>query len=354
MSPTRPPRDLIAAQGNRVVDVARATFGAEFGALNADPCAVLAAWDAVEFRFVADVAPPPGGTLAGDGTACTVAGSYIESTDPTVRPIIQVARSNATGRRSFTALHELGHHLQRNDLDLAKTLWAETSIALFEDLACDAFAAAVLLPDGLLGTAIGPDGPTAPDLVNLYRRANASRSAVAVRAAQRLPAPGHVLIVESDGTVFFSSAHGLPPLARGRDQSKVDVVARGLASDASRGRGRFLYRDGITGDELFIQTANMGGYLVVVAVTDHAPWEGFALPSAATGPRAGSYECDNEGCGATYVSWEPRCPKCQVPPCTDCGRCNCKTQAAERLCMSCFMVKAAAGFVGDKCADCNN
>ena len=353
MSTTRPPRDRIAAQGTRMVDVARTTFGAQFAALTTDPCAVLGAWSHVDFRFVVDIAPPSGGTLASDGSACSVAGSYIESTDPGIRPIIQVARSNATGRRAFTALHELGHHLQRNDIELAKILWDETSIDLFEDLACDAFAAAVLLPNDLVNTAIGHAGPTASALVDLHQRANASRSAIAVRAAQRLPAPGHVLIVDPDGTVFFSAAHGLPPLARGRDQSEVDVIARGLANGTSRGRGRFFYRDGITGDELFIQTANMGGYLVVVAVTDHAPWEGFALPSADTGPRAGSYECDNDGCGATFVSWEPRCPKCKVPPCTDCGHCNCKTQAAERTCMSCFEVKIAAGFIGDKCADCS-
>ena len=352
--PARPPRDRVEAHGNHIVEIARATFGTQFAELTSDPCGVLDNWNDVDFRLVPETAPPQRDTLAADGTACSVAGAYIESTDPTLRPIIQVARSPVAGRRSFTALHELGHHLQRTNLELAKTLWAETNIALLEDLACDAFAAAVLLPDTLVNAAITAAGPTAPNILDLYALGNASRSAVIVRAAQRLPAPGHVLLLNPDGTVLFSSPHGLPPLAPGRDQSRVDTIARGLRTGSSRGRGRFFYRDGITGDELFIQTANMDGYLLVVAVTDSAPWEGFTLPSKDVGPRAGTYECDNDGCAATYVSWEPRCPRCHVPPCTDCGHCNCKTQAAERTCMTCFEVKAAAGFVGDRCADCND
>jgi hypothetical protein len=151
---------------------------------------------------------------------------------------------------------------------------------------------------------------------------------------------------------FFAAANGLPPLRKGSDQSRVEVVARGLRAGSSRGRGRFSYRDGIAGDELFIQTAPMDGYVVVVAVTDHAPWEGFALPSREAGPRGSSYECSGEGCGATYLSFEPRCPKCQVAPCTECGRCGCTSAGAEQTCTACWLVQPPAGFVGDVCGDC--
>jgi hypothetical protein len=241
--------------------------------------------------------------------------------------------------------------LQRTDIDLAAVLWEQQSLDMFEDLACDAFAATMLLPDRAVDQVIDAKGPTATDVVTLYRRAGASRSAVCVRASQRLPAPGHVLLLNEDGTVFFAAAAGMPPLRKGGDQSRVEVIARGLRSGSSRGRGRFFYRDGIVGDELFMQTADMDGYLVVVAVIDRAPWEKFALPSRDVGPRGSSYECANPACGATYVSYEPRCPRCQVAPCTECGRCACRSALAEKTCTSCWLVRPATGFVGDICGD---
>lgn len=330
-----------------MVRVAREKFGADLEHLREDPCSALAGWDEVVFHYV-DQAPD-----AADGSdPCSVAGAYIEDT-ATGTPVIQVALAASLGRRAFTALHELGHHLQRNVLELLEVTWDQPASDLFEDLACDAFAAEMLLPDDDVSRYIDEKGPTADDIIRLFQASTASRSAVCVRAAQRLPAPGHVLLLTDEGEVFFSSSRDLPPLRRGSDQSTETVIERGLTTGRSRGRGRFAYRDGIRGDELLIQTATFDGdLLLVVAVTDSAPWEGFALPSKDVGPQASSYECSDPACGATYASWEPRCPRCSVPPCTECGRCACTTTAAERTCDTCWMVKPAAGFVGDTCADC--
>jgi hypothetical protein len=340
-----------------MVTEARARFGVDFGGVAADPCRALEAWAEVEFQLV----PQPAVTLGLDGSAgegCSVAGAYIDGDHagvpgvPARRPIVQVAEAATPGRRSFTALHELGHHLQRTDIELAAVLWEQPALDLFEDLACNAFAADVLLPEPAVDQVIGAKGPTAGDVVDLYVRSGASRSTVCVRAAQRLPAPGHVCLLDGDGKVFFSAPHGMPPLRKGSDQSRVDVVARGLNAGSGRGRGRFVYRDGIEGDELFMQAANMDGYLVVVAVTDRAPWEGFALPSREVGPRGSNYECADPACGATYVSFEPRCERCNVAPCTQCGRCSCTVAVTERTCTACWLVKNAAGFEGDVCGDC--
>ncbi|MFE6509223.1 ImmA/IrrE family metallo-endopeptidase [Nocardioides sp. NPDC057767] len=351
----KPPRDLVNKQAHRVVAVARDRLGSKFSSLAVDPCHVLEDWDEVDFRLVPQPATTSGLAIDDPGATdvgCSVAGAYLDGTDPSALPIIQVAHAASSGRRAFTALHELGHHLQRTDINLAAVVWDQQSLDMFEDLACDAFAAEVLLPDQSVESIIDAKGPTASDVVALFERTGASRSAACVRASQRLPAPGHVLLLKDDGSVFFAAANGMPPLRKGSDQSGVDVVARGLRTANSRGRGRFYYRDGIAGDELFIQTARTDEYLIVVAVTDHAPWEGFTLPSRDTGPRPGSYECADPGCGATYVTFEPRCPRCGVPPCTDCGRCNCAPTVAEKNCTSCWMVKPAAFFVGDVCGDC--
>jgi hypothetical protein len=339
-----PRRDLVALQAANMVALAERIFEADFGELQREPCDVLSRWDQIQLQFVPEM-PAEGESL------CSVAGAYVEGDEGV--STIQVSLAASVGRRSFTALHELGHHLQRTDPGLAKVVWGQTPRALFEDFACDAFAAAILLPDAVVELVINQSGPTAVDLVALYRRSSASRSAVCVQGARRLPAPGHVVLLHLDGAVFFSSSRELPPLRRGSDQSGTPVIGRGLVSGSSRGRGRFTYRDGIEGQELFIQTAAMDGFLLAVAVTDHAPWEGFALPSRDHGPRAGSYECANPACGATYTTFDVRCPRCQVPPCTDCGRCACEPALAERICTSCWLVKPVASFAGEICADCS-
>jgi len=331
-----------------MVEVARGQFGADFDHLRVDPCGALEAWDEVEFQYVNQFQD------ATDGTdPCSVAGAYIEDT-ATGTPVIQVALAASLGRRAFTALHEFGHHLQRNVIELLEVTWDQSASELFEDLACDAFAAEMLLPDDEVSRYIDEKGPTADDIIRLFQASAASRSAVCVRAAQRLPAPGHVVLLTDEGEVFFSSSRDLPPLRRGSDQSAETAIELGLTQGRSRGRGRFAYRDGILGDELFIQSATIDGdLLLVVAVTDSPPWEGFVLPSKDVGPQVSSYECSDLACGATYTSWEPRCPRCSVPPCNECGRCACTNTIAERTCDTCWMVKPAGGFIGDTCGDCN-
>lgn len=329
-----------------MVDVAQAKFGADLAELRSDPCGTLAAWPEVTFQFVDD----PDETST--GARCSVAGAYVEDVHHRV-PVIQVALAASVGRRAFTALHELGHHFQRNEPELLQGVWDHEYPDLFEDLACDAFASEVLLPDDDVTRHIGPEGPTAEDVIRLFRAGAASRSAVCVRVAQRLPAPGHAVLLTAEGEVFFAASRDLPPLRRGSDQTGDPIIDRGLEHGRSIGRGRFTYRDSIRGDELFIQTAAFDGdLLLVLAVTDHAPWQGFALPSKDVGPQASTYECSDPGCGATYTSWAPRHPKCSVPPCTECGRCACTTSTSEQLCSSCFLVQPAARFDGDRCADC--
>lgn len=54
--------------------------------------------------------------------------------------------SASRARRDFTALHELGHHLQQNSFDLMEAFARQPDGGvLLEDTACDAFAAEILL-----------------------------------------------------------------------------------------------------------------------------------------------------------------------------------------------------------------
>ncbi|MFE9139337.1 ImmA/IrrE family metallo-endopeptidase [Streptomyces sp. NPDC007355] len=282
---------------------------------------------------------------------CSVAGAY----DYGPPPRLSVATSASHARRDFTALHELGHHLQKNSFALMEPFSKEADRGvLLEDAACDAFAAQILLPAHLVDQHLDAKGPTASAIALLWAASHASRMAVCVRAAQHLPAPGHVLLLEPAGHLAFAASHGLPPLRRGSFQGDIPVIDRALAgSGRTQGRTRVRYRDGIRGDELHADTAPMDGYTVAVLVTDSAPWRSFTLPTADTGPQARSYICAN--CDEHYRSFDPACTRCRVPQCPDCGRCACPPRTPGRSCPGCFIVHPPAMFApgSDRCLDCS-
>jgi Zn-dependent peptidase ImmA (M78 family) len=314
--------------------------------LSRDPVEVLRSWTELTYREV---------PLADTGDRCSVAGAYYGTEEP---PLLTVADAISRGRKAFTALHELGHDLQQSNLDLAETVDLHGDNAeIFEDAACDAFAADVLLPEELAARHL-PDGtPTADHVVALYRDSAASRAAVCVRAAQRLTLPGHVLLLDADGVLQFAASHLMPRPARGSDQSRAPVIARALTTATGRGRARgrtrLRYRDGIQGDELYAQAVPMDGYLVVVAVTDHAPWEGgFVLPIAQTGAEAPWRTCEHLECGREFQSFDASCTRCGVPACPECGRCGCPPAVPEKRCSKCFTVYPLSYFEGDHCREC--
>jgi hypothetical protein len=304
-------------------------------ALNDDALIELNRWD--DLRLVS---VPESQTDSG----CSVAGAYV---DDGVPPVIAVADSASRGRQQFTALHELGHHLARTTARFADILVAEDDGGLIlEEAACNSFAGQVLLPGELVDAHIGPDGPTAPDVVALWQDSRASRAAACVRASERLVAPGHIILLNDVGAVSFAAARALPPLARGSDQGAIPVVREALHRQPIRGRGRtqLAYRDGIAGDELYIQVADMGGYAVAVLATDHAPWEGFSPPPVQSGPTAASRTCSH--CGEDFETFKAPCSRCRAPKCPACTRCECTAAAETRMCTTCYITKPVAEFDG--------
>lgn len=299
-----------------------------------DPCGVIEGWDEFQLRYVPAVEAD---------SRCSVAGAYIWEEDP---PVLAVARATSAGRRAFTVLHELGHHLQQTDLDFAQALAAAGERGrVLEDAVCDAFAAGVLLSDELVDQHIPAAGPTVYDVASLHAASSASRAAVCVRAAQRLRSPGHVLLVDYDGSVQFAAAHGFPPVAKGSNQSSVPVIQDALGFRTAKGRTRLLYRDSIRGEELFAQAGAVDGYVVVVMTTDRPPWEpAFVLPSRETGPVAATWVCPNAGCGEEFETYGESCPKCKVPKCPECSTCECPPVVAQKPCTRCFTVQSAHAF----------
>jgi len=305
----------------------------------------LAAWPEVVVRSVPE----------SDADAeCSVAGAYVSGESP---PVVAIAQSLSPGRRAFTALHELGHHLQQSTDELIELLLeqADDGRAL-EEAACNSFAALIAIPGDVVHRYIDEAGPTAHAVVSLWEdpAISASRAAVCARAAERLRSPGHVLLLDADGKVTFGASYGQPPLRRGSDQSRIAVVRDVLAdpSHARQGRTAIAYRDGITGQELYGQAKNMGGHIALVAVTEHAPWlKGvFDLPTRETGPKAQWWTCGN--CDHGFYAFGER-HTCGAPKCPECGQCDCPA-VTERLCMGCFLKLPLPMFNGssDRCRDC--
>ena len=287
---------------------------------------------------------------------CSVHGAYRHDTGP---PSIIVAATSSVRRRQFTALHELGHHLQRTDLDLGERLMETREPSLLEDLSCDAFAARVLLPDDLTNRCLGTGTPTSAAVSTLYRESGASRAASCVRAATRITGSGAVVLYDQAGRVSFAAGHGdvLPP-RRGSDQSTTDLV---MAALEQRSRGSnypierstaILYREGYTRSPLYGQATWCDGFLMAVLVEHDAPWRGRVSPPRSSLDRPGEdglHECST--CGEEAVVLD-RCQRCREPRCVG-GHCGC-TQNAERLCPSCFLHRHPRLFVpqSEKCLEC--
>ena len=175
--------------------------------LRPHPIVEMASWPEIRVRLVEE-------QLGGNG--CAVSGSYHPELTP---PTLLIGRSLSHRRRAFTALHELGHHLQQTDVDLGERTFEASNPLQFQERACDAFAAEVLLPDAELAR----PGLSARDIVSIYESSAASREACCVWASRHVD--GAVVLLDSSGTVLFASRRGFSgsPLVRAALRSRAPV-----------------------------------------------------------------------------------------------------------------------------------
>jgi hypothetical protein len=287
-------------------------------------------------------------TDVGDG--CSVAGSYRGDTTP---PTLCIAWSASPGRRQFTALHELGHHIQQNDTGLAIAFITSFDPQGFEEAACNLFAGRTLLPDDLVDRHVGSRGPTAAEVADLFAGSPASRAACCVRAAERLCGPGAVVLLDQAGIVSFAQpAGGFVPPARGSDQSATPLLAAALRRGGqARAETVVRYRSGSTSDTVYGDCAEADGWLVAVLATERAPWLKFSPPRPDTGyAKVEWWTC--ETCGDQFQVTE-RCPACGQPKCPQQNHCACSL-AQERICTSCCLAKHRSQFAdgGTVCREC--
>ncbi|GGR27423.1 hypothetical protein GCM10010196_21270 [Agromyces mediolanus] len=281
---------------------------------------------------------------------CSIAGMYINTVTP---PRLSVATATAE-RMRFTALHEFGHHLQQTTAIADTTVLRDDGGVALEEAACDLFAAKILLSDELVDSVLPTGTPSATDVARLWASADASRSAVAVTAAQRLTVDGYVAVIGSDGTVEFCATRGLPPLRRGSNQQTAEIVRalRVATQNTVERLTRFQFRDGIRGAELWAQAARAGnGYWFVVAAESGVPWKQLALPSFEAEVTGRWHVC--EFCGHGWMNFS-RAHDCGTPICPECTRCGCRNALKERLCSGCGFIQPAHLFNegSSVCRDC--
>lgn len=273
---------------------------------------------------------------------CSVAGSCDRKTHS-----ITVVRA-ARPRMRFTALHEFAH-LLGDDHDPFQTrlyeLGGTTRRAVEED-ACEAFAAALLLPDELVNSVLDTTGVTARGVVKLVQASAASREACAVGAAQRLRAPGYVMLVDRSGHAVFTARSGdAMPIARGTSQAESVLSQVVRTRTALRDRGELLYRSGTSSEPLYVDAvAGPDGLMYAVAVTDQPDWEVLHTPDHSQVVDRG-VEGYCEQCGTEFIGWS-RCGECGEPRHEACGACGCLTATARgiRRCTECFLVLPVSCF----------
>src|SRR5260370_40634955 len=148
--------------------------------LGDDALAELAAWAEVQVKWVPD-------QDVGEGWC--VACSYNSDIRP---PALCIALSASPGRRQFTALHEVGHHVQQNNAELGAVVIMSADSEALEEGAFNRFAGQTLLPLDMVDQYVGVRGPSGTEVTDLFVGPPASPAACSVWVSERLRSPAPV------------------------------------------------------------------------------------------------------------------------------------------------------------------
>ncbi len=236
------------------------------GGMTDNPLEGVSDWPGIEL-VMAEESTVEGG--------CSVSGSY----DYARRRIV-VARSASRRRQGFTALHELGHHLQQHDEASVALLEAEPDFgANLEDDICDALAGQVLIPDTVIEQVTPAKGPTAESVIELFEQTQASREACCVRAAQRIVGEGYVMLCDISGTAIFTACTGQYPVRRGTPQIGNVVVEAAMQWRMASRESRVTFPSGAQSPLFFGNAETSDEYIFVVMVSYSPAWVTGLTPS---------------------------------------------------------------------------
>jgi Zn-dependent peptidase ImmA (M78 family) len=283
---------------------------------------------------------------------CGLFGSY-DSAGPTIR----YNKSATAERDNFTVLHELGHHLQRNDSEWAFGILARMTAferRLLEEEVCDGFASQILIPDSLVAE-LGATIDSAY-VAKLFQRSKASRRAAVMRTiAISGESPLLLAIVDVSGAVQFSASTSddlfqLPSRSIQPDLASLfrNAGARGSTVRSTAKQG-VRYSSGQSRSDVTIDvTVDNSGIYAFAAIKPTYPF----------GDKAWASEerlCNSDACGEEFT-WNAEvkaCSLCSEPKCPNCETCGCEKAPAVQ-CMNCFMELSLADIAGGRDAhdDC--
>lgn len=259
-------RRQITAYGNSLIDLARRKHPELVTSAATSPLEFVESWPGISVSYVDE------SSIAGN---CSVSGAYFFQD----RRIL-VSRSTSRRRRYFTALHELAHDLQEHSDEFIELLEGEpdAGVALEDDI-CDSFAAGFLIPDELVDDAVGPKGPTAESVIELFERSRASREACCVRAAQKIRGDGYVMLCGLDLVAQFTAATTPYRVRRNTSQRESEVIEAAGRWGRAKRESRVCFASGAKSQRFFGHAMKDGDYIYAVFVSYQPAWEKGLSPT---------------------------------------------------------------------------
>lgn len=269
---------------------------------------------------------------------------------------VVVYRSTGGRRFRFTLAHELAHVIVESDDEALTWLGDREDVDRDLEQICDVIASRILIPEGLLDSALGGMPPSAAALRMLHETTTASWSACAIALAGRLPCDGFVAIVNrmTNTVVFSARARDTHPYAWAGD---VVPTAHDLRRPDPRSASRsFWPRFNVNEPRPYYVSIEVDGDFAHAVFAENDLWlvEKLHLPARDHGDRRYDGTIDCPSCGYKGRTAMYPCSTCRRPTCQRCGKCDCdRAEEVERvMCENCTLFLLPHLVVGGYCADC--
>ena len=287
------------------------------------------------------------------------AGGWCDGLSITEEGVVFFAPTIYSKRENFTICHEVGHFLAENDTDQATLDWVADlpRRGPFVEHTCDVIASRLLLPAQTVKAVLGALGPSGDAMLLLFEKSAASRQAVAVALAERMPCPGFAAVVDLDESVvtFAGRAGDARPVPwRGDEIPKNHPLlalreAQILAVDAwwpEQGGSRHGY---------YMHATRRGKWAYAV-FAENDLWGAVRFHAPRTQQRSVPRRVIHCPCGYDGEASGFPCAKCHQIPCPRCGECEC--DRAERvprtMCQRCFITFPANQVHNGLCESCKD
>lgn len=268
-------------------------------------------------------------------------------------------------RGVFTLNHEYCHALIKENDEILSHLadMGDDGGREAEEKVCDAFAAAIVIPEQAVSEALHGEKPHARHVGELYDRSHGSREACAVRLAEQLPYFGYVVIADpTTKTIRFASPSPttVPVWRRGTRLAEGHRLWSAARQGEYRGEGNVEWPSGEK-RSLWMDAVAFRSEVHAV-FTDHRYWSARGvsiLDGGARNARPTSYQGTCGHCGSHKWGYTLH-EQCEETWCRKCGRCGCgappKSEPETKQCGRCGVSKRAHLFPseGQVCRDCIN